>query len=73
MTDLSMWVVTENPTDFPGQFVAREWLIGSGCRAVTANHHVAATLAEVRDMLPPLLHRLPRDPKDDPVIVECWI
>lgn len=25
---LTQWVVYENPADFPGMFVAREWLIG---------------------------------------------
>lgn len=73
MAELSMWVVTQNPTDFPGKFVAREWLIGAGCQAATLNHHVADTLDHVRSMLPPELCRLPRDPSDDPVIVESWI
>ncbi|CAM8631602.1 hypothetical protein [Sphingobium cupriresistens] len=73
MVELSMWVITENPTDFPGQFVAREWLLGNGVHAVTDNHHVAPTLDDVRDLLPPFLHRLARDPNDDPVIVESWI
>lgn len=70
---LPMWTITENPTDFPGKFVARKWLIEAGAMAVTDEHHVADTLFAVRDLLPPHLVRLPRDPNDDPVIVESWI
>lgn len=73
MTDLSMWVITENPTDFPGQFVARQWLIGRGLTAVTDNHHVADTLEAVRAMLPEGLFHQARNPADVSVIVECWI
>lgn len=70
---LSMWVITQNPSDFPGQFVAREWLIGAGVTAATLNHRVAATLEDIRDLVPPGLAHLPRSPSDDPVIVESWI
>lgn len=72
VTDLSMWVVTRNPTDYPGQFVAREWLIGGEALGATLNHHVADTLDDVRDMIPPGLVQVDRHPKDAPVIVECW-
>lgn len=72
MTDLSMWVVTQNPTDYPGQFVAREWLIGGDVLGATLNHHVADTLDDVRDLIPPGLVQVDRHPKDDPAIVECW-
>ena len=70
---LGMWAVTRNPSDFPGKFVARKWLIGSGTMAVTADHHVADTLDDVRELLPPGLCMIPRNPNDDPVIVESWI
>lgn len=73
MAELSMWVITQNPSDFPGKFVAREWLVGAGCQAATLNHHVADTLDGVRAMLPVGLVVLPRDPSDDAVIVESWI
>lgn len=72
-TELPMWVITQNPTDFPGQFVARKWLIDSDVRAVTDEHRVADTLDGVRELLPAHMIRLERDPNDDAVIVECWI
>jgi hypothetical protein len=70
---LSLWVITENPSDYPGQFVAREWHIGQNINAPTPRCHVAGTLDEVRAKLPPFLTRLPPDPRDDRVIVETWI
>jgi len=33
----------------------------------------ASTLEELREKLPFGLHRLPRNPNDDPVIVETWV
>ena len=71
--ELSMWAITKNPTDFPGQFVARRWVIGAGVMAVTVDHLVSDTLEGVRALLPPYLVRLPRDPNDDPAILESWV
>ena len=70
---LGMWAVTCNPSDHPGKFVARKWLIGRGTMAATAEQHIADTLDGVRDMLPRGLIAIPRHPNDDPVIVESWI
>ena len=70
---LGMWAITHNPSDHPGKFVARKWLIGIGTMAATADHHVADTLDAVRDKLPRDLIPIPRHPSDDPVIVESWI
>ncbi|MES2157510.1 MAG: hypothetical protein V4512_06870 [Pseudomonadota bacterium] len=70
---LTMWVITENPTDHPGRFVARQWIIGRNRTSATAEHHIADTLEQVRAMLPPFLTMIPRDSRDDRVIVESWI
>ena len=74
MTELmGMWAVTQSPSDYPGKFVARKWLIGIGTVAATAELHVEDTLDEVRDKLPRDLILIPRHPNDDPAIVESWI
>lgn len=70
---LTMWVITENPTDYPGQFVARQWIIGSRAYSPTTEHHVAETLDQIRAMLPPFLTMIPRDPRDERIIVESWV
>lgn len=69
--DLLVWTIYEKPKDFPGVFVARPYSsrAGAPCDFVM----VAATLEAVRDLLPPGLCRMPRQPGDDPVIVETWI
>lgn len=73
MTDVSIWVITENPVDFPGKFVAREHLVGKGFTRATDTHFVADSLPEIRATLPAGLYRLMRQKGDDPVIVESWI
>lgn len=65
---LSIWVVYDNPTDYPGRFVARKW---KGDTA-TPELHLADTLDELRQLLPAGLCRLPRFAIDDPKIVETW-
>lgn len=67
---LSLWVVTENPSDFPGQYVARLW---HGERATTTKI-VAEDLKSIRrEMLRRGLMLVPRSPEDDPVIFEIWL
>lgn len=66
---LPIWVVYDNPTDLPGSFVARKWLLDQP----TTEIHQAKTLEDVRGKLPKGLIRLPRNPNDDPKIVELWV
>jgi hypothetical protein len=70
---LALWTVYDHPSDFPDRFVARLSLISRTGTVVTNETVSAATLEELRDRLPPGLHRLDRDPSDDPVIVETWL
>lgn len=66
---LPIWVIYQNPTDRPGLFVARKWLLDKA----TEELFEATTLQMVRDQLPTGLTCLPRSPMDDPVIVESWV
>lgn len=70
---LAIWTVYLDPLDYPGMYVAREFLIRGGQPEMTNNMFVANTLAEIRALLPPWLHCLHRKPADDPKIVESWI
>jgi hypothetical protein len=67
--------IYERPVDFPDEYVARLWLIRRGTEApvMTAIVLRAASLDELRAMLPPGLRRLPREPDDEVQIVETWI
>jgi len=72
--DLAIWTVCRFPTDFPNQFTARKSTIQTGTVEVSSEVIVADTLAQIRAQMEHMgLTRLPRDPADDPVIVEAWI
>jgi hypothetical protein len=71
---LELWTVYDHPVDCPGNWVARKWVVGPGGKSeATSDCIVSDTLEDLRDALPPGLYRLPRDPDDDPVIVETWL
>lgn len=66
---LNIWVVYENPKDFPLKFVARRWELDKPTNEII----VTDTLGELRDELPEGLTRLDRHFDDDPCIVETWV
>lgn len=69
MEQLSTWVIYDHPNDYPHHFVVRQWLDGTPSP-------VAAFFPDVesaRDMVSMGRTCIPRDPDDDPAIVECWI
>ena len=68
-----MFVIYENPSDYPGKFVVRRWEVDSGDLYVATECVVVETLKQAREAIPPGLYRLNRNCFDDPVIVETWI
>lgn len=70
---LSVWTVYCRPRDYPRDYVARRFeCVGPGARP-TDDMFVAASLEEIRALLPRGLIRSPRHPDDDPKVVEAWI
>lgn len=69
---LPMFTVTENPTDYPGHFVARLCVTLPGV-VHTPYVLVRNTLEELRAAIPPECACLTRSPGDDPKIVETWL
>ncbi|RBB38872.1 hypothetical protein DPV79_15950 [Burkholderia reimsis] len=72
----SMWVIYERPRDYPEQYVARRLRANSGGGVITLRGDVILgdTLDEVRARLKPFgLHRIARDPRDEPQVVETWL
>jgi hypothetical protein len=69
--DLLIWTITANTVDYPHQVAARphSTLLRAPFRLVL----LADSLAELRELLPPGLTLLARNPADDPVIVETWL
>lgn len=72
-----MWVITENPSDFPGAFVVRRFTLaklkdGRIGNEASQECYVAKSLETVRTHVPGNLICVPRLDHDDPVIVETW-
>jgi hypothetical protein len=71
---LPIYVIYENPSDFPGEFVVRRrWHIITGIIQSGELLGRTKSLTEARNLLPPGLTCLQRHSTDDPVIVESWI
>jgi hypothetical protein len=69
----NLYCVYKSPSDFPGEYVARRFVPGPAGmlpREVAAR---APTLDLLRQALPSGMTLLPRQPGDDPVIVESWL
>ncbi len=71
---LNLWTVYDNPSDYPGQFVARRFIItGPAGPFATGEMFTADTLEEIRAMIPQGLFRMEPWQGDDIKIVETWI
>jgi hypothetical protein len=66
---LELFIIYDHPRDYPGHFVVRRWVLDSP----TADFAIADTLEAARAEVPAGMHRIPRRPEDDPVIVETWV
>lgn len=78
--ELVSWVLYENPSDFPGEWVVRRQLVAAG--EVRSDPDLAARGATREECVKALLDRypevralewLPRHPTDDPVIDGSWM
>jgi len=73
--DLSMWTIYDHPTDYPDNFIAREWIIGREPAAISITDNVIiGSLENIRMRLQAKgLMRLRRDRNDDEKIIESWL
>ena len=71
--ELPMITIYERPDEFPDEYVAQLWLMRRGAPVMTGMVLRAASLDALREMLPPGLHCLPREPGDEEAIVETWL
>lgn len=72
---LALYVVYENPSDFPRAFVVRQQYVASSGFIMIARNPliIAKTLDAARAALPLGLHNLGRNPRDDACIYEVWV
>jgi hypothetical protein len=79
INDLLIWTVYERPDNFPDSFICRPFStlprkVIQGAAPLPLDCYLeAATLAELRMLLPAGLTLLTRSPGDDPKIVETWL
>jgi len=66
---LPIWTIYDNPLDYPGLFVAREFNYDRATDKVLTD----TTLDGLRRKLPPNLTCIKRYPSDNPHIVESWL
>jgi len=71
--NLPQWVVTFNPIDLPGVYVARLAFSNAEGAFMTGIAVTDVTLAAIRSCLPPGLLRIERFPDDEPQILEVWL
>jgi hypothetical protein len=65
-------MVYESPSDHPGKYVARMFLVKPNVKETSLNI-VADTLPEVYAKLPRGLFWMDRKPGDDPTIIGVWL
>ncbi len=70
---LEMWVVYENPLDYPGKFVCRRWVVTPEGNTPDGHCWVTSTLEDARSKVPPDCFRIPHQDGEDPCIVETWL
>lgn len=76
--DFPMYAIFSDPKDFPGMFVVRRFVCQKDNPEPVPDEKpfaVTTTLEEARATLPmgTGLMRFPRDPRDEPQIVETWL
>jgi hypothetical protein len=70
---LKMYVVYDHPKDFPDRYVVREWLVTDNATPGDVLF-MSSKVDEIRATLKKLdLYPIPKNPADDPKILETWI
>ena len=76
VTPLVMWTVYKHPNDYPGEYVARKFVITEDFYRSSNESISSRSLRDVRNLLRSLypgLIQLKRPPDDEPHIVEVWL
>ena len=75
MSVLAMWAVYDHPKDYPDKYVARRFDASRDGAKVSNSIIIAGDLETLRTILAieMQLTCIPRDPADDPVIMETWV
>lgn len=70
---MKTYTIYDHPSDYPSCYVMRVFETKAGEVIPTDETVVSTNLEAVRAMVPPGCICMPRDPDDDPVILETWL
>lgn len=71
---LDLFVLTANPSDYPGKYVVRRQRVSAGQIVTSPDPEIVSdTIEQARAVIPPDMVNVGRQPGDDLVIVEVWI
>jgi hypothetical protein len=76
VTPLVMWTVYKHPQDYPGEYVARKFVITEDFYGPNNESISSRSLRDVRSVLRSLyrgLIQLQLSPDDEPHVVEIWL
>jgi hypothetical protein len=76
VTPLVIWTVYKHPNDYPGDYVARKFVITEDFYRSSKESISSRSLRDVRNVLRSLypgLIQLKRPPDDEPYLVEVWL
>lgn len=69
---IDMYGIYDNPKDAPGKFIVRRWEVRAG-KVEGKERVIWDTLEEARKSVSNGRTAIPRQPSDDPCIVETWM
>jgi hypothetical protein len=71
---LETYTIYHDPTDYPGRYVVRRFVVAAGHPIPDLTPIIVTTSRlEARNAIPRGLTCFPRDPTDEPAIVETWL
>jgi len=70
---MEAWTIFDRPADYPQHYVLRRFVYHMGRVYATSTVFISYNLEQLRAAVPPGLMRFPRDPLDEPAIVETWL
>lgn len=70
---VEMYVIYQHAADYPGQIVARQWVLGETKYIPSGCVLTGETLDDVRKQMPRGMICIGRAQHDDPVIREVWL
>ena len=72
--EVKLWVITHKTSDYGERYVLRMHLLTRSGHVIDKNPvAIESTLEDIRKWVLPGMTCVPRDPADDPVIVETWV